>query len=87
MELVTHIENSVQNGFTFCSLCQMYEGCLQILGIGKEINKIPFKECVLHYFPNAQEQNDGKRVILVFEQGMQQILKTSQQHNSHEVMF
>jgi len=70
MELVTHIENFIENGifcFTFCSLHQMYEGHLQILGIGKEINKIRFKECVLRYFPNAQEQNDGKRAILVFE--------------------
>ena len=42
MELVTHIDNSVENGifcFTFCSLRQMYEGHLQILGIGKEIYK------------------------------------------------
>jgi len=81
MELVTHIENSVENGifwFTFCSLRQMYEGRLQILGIGKEINKI---QRVLRYFPNAQEQNEA---ILVFEQGMHQMLKTSHQHKSHE---
>ena len=64
-------------------MCQIYEGRLQILGIGKEIYKIRFKEHVLCYFPNAQEQNDGKRAILVFEQGMQQMLKTSQQHNRH----
>ena len=36
-----------------------------------------FKERVLNYFPNAQEQNDEKNVILVFEQGMQQMLKPS----------
>ena len=36
-----------------------------------------FKEMVLSHFPSAQEQIDGKNVILVFEQGIQQMLKTS----------
>ena len=42
----------------------------------KEINKVHYKKRVLNYFPNTQEQNDGKNVILAFEQGMQQMLKT-----------
>ena len=28
------------------------------------------KEKILEYFPQAQEQSDGKNKILVFEQGM-----------------
>ena len=55
----------------------MYENRLGNLGISKEVNKVRFKERVLEYFPNAQEQNDGKNVKLVFEQGMQQMLKKS----------
>ncbi len=63
--------------FKFSSLRQEYENRLHILGISKEINKVRFKERVLEYFPNAQEQNDGKDVILIFEQGMQQMLMRS----------
>ena len=70
VELITHVENSIENGtfcFKFSVLRQIYESRLHDLGITKEINKVCFKERVLNYFPNAQEQNDGKNVILVFE--------------------
>ncbi len=33
------------------------------------------KERVLAYFPQAQEQSDGRNKVLVFEHGMQQMLK------------
>jgi len=33
------------------------------------------RENILEYFPQAQEQSDGKNIVLVFEQGMQQMLK------------
>ena len=65
-------------------LHQIYESCLHDVGISKEINEVHFKERVLNYFPNAQEQNDGKNVTLVFEQGMQQMLKTSMQCSTHQ---
>ena len=54
VELITHVENSIENGI------------------------------FLNYFPNAQEQNDGKNIIIVFEQGMQQMLKTSVECSSHQ---
>lgn len=39
---------------------------------------------VLNYFPNANKQNDGSNVILVFEQGMQQMSKTFVECSKHQ---
>ena len=50
--------------------CTCFESRLRILGISKEVNKTRFKEQVLEYFANAQEQGDGKNAVLVFEKGM-----------------
>ena len=75
VELTTHVENCVEGGqlyFKLSSLREMYEHRLLDLGICKEINKARFKDQVLKHFPHAQEQSDGKNVILVFEQGMQE---------------
>ena len=38
--------------------------------VEKEINRVRFNERVLEYFSNAQQQIDGKNLVLVFEQGM-----------------
>ena len=65
----------------------MYENRVGNLGISKEVNKVRFKERVLEYFPNSQEQNDGKNVLLVFEQGMQQMLKKSEGCDYQEDML
>ena len=72
------MENAVEDGtfcFKFLLLRQLYESRLHILGINKEINKVLFKKQVLEYFTNAQEQSDGKNKVLVFEKGIQQMLK------------
>ena len=53
----------------------MYENRFLDLGIRKEINKVQFKDKVMKHFPHAQEHSDGYNVILVFEQGMQEMLK------------
>uniref|UniRef100_UPI00358F8763 uncharacterized protein isoform X1 n=1 Tax=Myxine glutinosa TaxID=7769 RepID=UPI00358F8763 len=78
IELTSYIETSVEDG-TFCfklsELRHMYEARLAALGIQKEVNKVRFKEQILHFFPKAQEQNDGKNVVLIFDQGMRQMLK------------
>ena len=50
----------------------------------KEINKARFKDRVPNCFPNAQEQNDGKNIILIFEQGMQQMLKTTVESSNYQ---
>ncbi len=44
-------------------------------GIDTEVNKVRFKEKILSYFHEAQAQSDGKNILLIFQQGMQQILK------------
>jgi len=87
VELITYVENSIESGtfcFKFSLLRQIYANRLHDLGIDKEINKVRFKDKVLNYFTNAQEQNDGKNVILVFEQGMQQLLKTSAECSNYQ---
>ncbi|KAG0714919.1 hypothetical protein GWK47_013185 [Chionoecetes opilio] len=77
-ELLTNIENEIEEG-TFCfklaSLRHLYVTRLADFGITSEINKGRFKEQVLNHFPHGQEQSAGKEVILVFEQGMQGMLK------------
>ena len=78
VELITYVENAVEDStfcFKFSLLRQLYESRLHILGIDKEINKVRFKKQVLEYFTNAQEQSDGKNKVLVFEKGIQQMLK------------
>ncbi len=74
-ELIAYVENAVDSGtfcFKFSLLRQLYESRLLILGIDKEINKVRFKEQVLKYFTNAQEQSDGKNKVLVSEKGIQE---------------
>lgn len=78
VELFTYVENCVEDGtfyFKFSALHQLYEERVRYLGVEKETNRTQFKEKVLAYFPQAQEQSDGKHKILVFNQGMQQIMK------------
>lgn len=79
-ELVTYIESAVEDG-TFCfklaDLRHLFEKRLKEFGIHSEVNKVRFKEKVLSHFHEAQAQNDGKNIILVFKQGMQQMLKSA----------
>ena len=77
-ELITYIENSVEDGtscFKFSELRHLFENCLLDFGINKEMNKVLFKEKILEHFPEAQAQSDGNNTILVFQQGMLQMLK------------
>ena len=87
VELIMNVENCVEGGqlyFKLSSLREMYENRLLDLGIRKEINKVRFKDKVLKHFPHAQEHNDGKNVILVFETGMQEMLKQALQCDFEE---
>ena len=77
-ELVLYVENAVEDGvfhFRFSELRQMYQKRLTSLGIAKELNKRRFKDHILQQFPQAQEQSDGKNIILIFQQGMQEMLR------------
>ena len=78
VELYTYVENCVEDGtfyFKFSKLHELYENRLKILGVEKEINRARLKENLLAYFPQAQEQSDGKYKVLVFEKGMREILQ------------
>ena len=61
--------------FKFSELHRLYEQRIETLGFQREINRGRLKEKILQNFPQAQEQSDGKNKVLVFEQGMQQMLK------------
>lgn len=79
VELVEHIEQCVEKGtymFKLSYLHTIYIRRLQDFGINKEINKTRLKRSLLDHFDEAvHEQNDGRNVILVFEEGMSNILK------------
>ena len=67
----------------------MYRRRLCDLGVEKEINKVRFREKVLAYFPQAQEQSDGKNKIMAFQQGMQEMIKqaTKQDHEAEMILL
>ena len=69
VELLTYVENCLDEGvfsFKFSTLHQLYEKRVWCLGVEKETNRTRFKEKILMYFPQAQQQSDGKHKILVF---------------------
>ena len=73
IELISHVENSLEDGifcFKFSALRELYQNRLSSLELEKEINRVRFNERVLEFFSNAQQQIDGKNLVLVFEQGM-----------------
>ncbi len=47
----------------------LYVKRLQELGVNKSINKTRLKNDVLEYFPESQEQQDGKSIVIVFREG------------------
>lgn len=53
----------------------LYVSRLEDLGIKKAINKTRLKLQLLENFPEAQEQCDGKKVIIVFKKGMESMLR------------
>ena len=78
VELFSYIENCVDEGlfyFKFSVLHQLYEQRIQTLGFQRKINWGRLREKILEYFSQSQDQSDGKNKVLVFEQGMQQMLK------------
>ena len=78
-ELVAYIENDFEEGtyiFKLAKLHSLYEQCLSVSGVKKEINKSRLKEQLIsHFIPECQEQTDGKHTLLVFNEGLQKILK------------
>jgi hypothetical protein len=78
VELTTYIKKSVDSGtllFKLSELHSMYTYHLQSQDVNKLINKTRLKNYLLEHFPEAQEQNDGKNIIIIFEKGMKNMLK------------
>ena len=80
MELTsyTYIEKAVDSGtllFQLTDIHSMYVNHLEDFGINKQNNKTRLKVDALEKFPEAQEQHDGKNTIIVFEEGMRNMLK------------
>ena len=78
-ELVSYVENEVEDGtyiFRLTDLHKLYEQRLAILGCPKLVNKSRLKRQLIEHFSlDCQEQTDGKNILLIFNEGMQQILK------------
>ena len=80
VELTTYIETSVDQGkmlFKLSELHSMYEARLLDLGIPKQINKTRLKTSLSDHFSDAQEQLDGKNVVIVSKEAMHSLLKES----------
>ena len=69
LELTDFIENSVEDGvhfFVVAELHSMYENRLKDMGVDKSINRFRLKNELLTQFPEAQEESDVRRNVLVF---------------------
>ena len=69
LELTDFIGNSVEDGvhfFVVAELHSMYENRLKDLGVDKSINRFRLKNALLTQFPEAQEESDVRRNVLVF---------------------
>lgn len=91
LELVEHLEECVRNNkfmFKLAELHSLYVCRLQDLGTHKEVNKTRLKNCIIDHFGDyIQEQNDGRNTVLIFREGMSNLLKDAfkQQHVSDNV--
>ena len=86
-ELVAHVDELLEAGnFLFkCSvLHNLYEQRLKEFGVDIAINKTRLKEKLLEHFSDMglQEQYDGRNTVLLFPEGMQQVLKDA--HLDHD---
>ena len=82
IELVEYIETSVENGklmFLLSELHSLYVSRLEILGVHKNVNKTRLKNSLLENFPDTQEQNDGKNVVIIFKKAIQGMVKEAMQ--------
>ena len=78
LELVDYTENSVENEnlfFILSELHSLYENSLKDLGVVKSVNKTRLKHAILNHFTEAQEQHDGRNTVIIFKDGLKNILK------------
>ena len=78
VELTRYIEKSVDSGtllFKLSEIHSLYMGRLEELGIKKLVNKTRFKDNLLERFPEAQEQCVGRNIVIIFKEGLQNMLR------------
>uniref|UniRef100_UPI00358EABF1 uncharacterized protein n=1 Tax=Myxine glutinosa TaxID=7769 RepID=UPI00358EABF1 len=78
VELTSYIEKSVDSGtllFKLSEIHSLYVNRLEELGIKKLVHKTRLKGHLLERFPEAQEQYDGRNTVLIFREGMRNMLK------------
>lgn len=88
-ELVAYIETSLEDGIYLYKLSELhylYVQRLKELNEDINVNKTRLKDKLLDYFADMglQEQTDGKNKILVFPEGMQQMLKDALHDHDYE---
>ena len=76
--LTSYIEKTVDSQTLLSKLSDMhslYVNRLEDLGTKKLVNKTRLKEQLLERFPEAQEQYDGRNTVIIFKEGMINMLK------------
>lgn len=61
--------------FKLSEVHSLYVERLEDLGMKKKINKTRLKKDLFQHFPESQEQQEGKSTIIVFKEGMKNMLK------------
>ena len=72
----------MENGtllFPLPELHSLFENRLGDLGYPKSVNRFRLKNNVLDHFQEAKEQNDGKQTVLIFGNGLRNIVKEALQ--------
>ena len=82
VELLEYIEDSVENGTLFFTLPErhsLFENRLSDLGYPKSVNRSRLKSKILDHFQEAHEHDDGKQTVLIFRNGLKNIVKEALQ--------
>jgi len=78
-ELISYIEDNIENGTYLFKLKDLYDifiNRLQALGISKTINKTRLKDDIMgNFLGRCVEESDGRNTILIFKQGLKELLK------------
>ena len=87
--IVSFIENSLKEGvyvFTLSEVHKTYQDCLLNLGVDVQINKSRLKTELLEHFQNLaiQEQFDGRSCLLVFPDGMHEVLQATKLQSNYK---
>ena len=78
IQLVEYFGNSVKKNkllFKLVELHSFYISRFESLGVYKTVNKTQLKKSLLDQFPDAQEQTDGKNLVITFTKALQGMVK------------